>query len=115
MARATAATWRERVRAWKASGRPAAEFAAGQAFNASTLKWWAYRLGRDARKAKAPVEVAAVARTTVPLMRVQRKQRPPSSTASSGLVLEVGDVRLRVDHGFDRSLLLDVIDALGGR
>ena len=112
MARATAATWRERVRAWKASGRTAAEFADGQAFNASTLKWWAYQLGRDARQAKPPLEVAAAVRTTVPLVRVLRKQRPPSS---SGLVLEVGAVRLRVEHGFDRALLVAVIDALGGR
>lgn len=109
MARATAATWRERVRAWKASGRTAAAFVDGQGFNANTLKWWAYHLARNAKKAKAPTESAV---RMVPVVRVQRKDRPP--TAPSGIVLEIGDVRLRVDSGFDCALLRAVISALGG-
>ena len=111
MARATAATWRERVRAWKASGRTAAAFVDGQGFNANTLKWWAYHLARTAKKAKAPTEPAV---QMVPVVRVQRRGSAPRSTAPGGIVLEIGDVRLRVDSGFDRALLLEVIAALGG-
>ena len=111
MARARAATWRERVRAWKASGRTAAEFADGQGLNANTLKWWAYHLARNAKKAKASSEPAV---QMVPVVRVQRKDRAPRSTGPSGIVLEIGDVRLRVDSGFDCALLREVIAALGG-
>ena len=38
--------WRERVGAWRASGLTAAAFASGEAFSASTLRWWSSRLGR---------------------------------------------------------------------
>jgi hypothetical protein len=101
------------VRAWKSSGRTAAEFADGQGFKASTLKWWAYQLARIAKKPKTLVDVAPAVRM-VPVVRVQRKERPRPSTVSSGIVLEIGDVRLRVDSGFDRALLREVVAALGG-
>ena len=42
------AQWRRLVAAWRRSGRPAAAFAASNGVVEGTLRWWAWRLGRDA-------------------------------------------------------------------
>jgi len=104
---ATAETWRERVTEWKASGKRATDFAQGKPYAAGTLRWWSYRLGKLARE-KRPKRPA----TTIAIARVVRKPTP--TRTSSGLVLEVGGVRVRVDSGFDRALLCEVVAALGG-
>ncbi len=41
---ATEAKWAARVRDWRASGKSAEAFAVGQAFESSTLRYWASRL-----------------------------------------------------------------------
>ena len=88
--------WRERVRAWRASGETAAQFAEGRGFAAATLKWWSSRLGQCDR----PAFVQLVAKSVVPAA-------PPE------LVVEIGDARVRVAAGFDPALLADVVRALG--
>ena len=45
----TETKWTERVRAWRASGRTAREFAEGQEFKPSTLTYWASQLRRSGR------------------------------------------------------------------
>lgn len=46
------------------------------------------------------------------------RQAPPPVAAvrrqASSLVIEIGEARLRVEAGFDASLLVEVIHALGG-
>lgn len=98
----TEATWAERVRAWRASGQTAWEFAQGRGFEASTLRYWASRLRRDGLDAppKTP---------RVRLLRVT-----PAPAAAPSLVVAVGAAQIEVRTGFDRALLRDVIDALGG-
>jgi len=50
---ATDAKWTERIRQWKESGKTAEEFAVGQPFKPSTLKWRASELRRaGAQKTK---------------------------------------------------------------
>lgn len=88
--------WAERVRAWRASGQEAGAFAAGKGFEASTLRWWASRLGRE-----TPVRLVPV------VLR-------PSVEARGDIVLEVGVARVRVTKGFDGDLLAQVVRALGG-
>jgi hypothetical protein len=91
----TSQKWAERVRAWRSSGLSASEFAAGQGYEPSSLRWWASRLRREGPLRIVPV----VAR--------------PSETAGS-VVVEVGVARVRVTRGFDGTLLSQVVRALGG-
>ncbi|MGH7435709.1 MAG: IS66 family insertion sequence element accessory protein TnpA [Polyangiaceae bacterium] len=95
----TAAEWTERVRAWRESGRSSAEFAEGKGYSEKLLRWWSSELARRARQ-KPRVQLARVVRT------------PP--TASVPLTVTIGAARIEVRVGFDRALLRDVIDALGG-
>jgi hypothetical protein len=96
--------WTERVGAWRAGGQTAAEFARGRGFEASTLRYWASRLGR-ARKAPT---VAPSGASPVRMVRVTR------SASSEPLTVSVGVARIEVRAGFNRALLREVIDALGG-
>ncbi len=89
--------WAERVRAWRASGEEAGAFAAGKGYEASTLRWWASRLGGEESLRIVPV----VARAS-------------SSEAPGGVVVEVGGARVQVTSGFDGTLLAQVVRALGG-
>jgi hypothetical protein len=93
----TAATWSERVRAWRASGETAAAFAEGKGFAGSTLRFWATRL-KSAPLPSSPRIVQLVARSAAP----------------TELLVEVGAARVRVGRGFDRELLADVVGALSG-
>jgi hypothetical protein len=90
--------WAERIRAWRASGQAASEFAAGKGYEPSTLRWWASRLRREE-----------------PLRLVPVVARPSSSADTMGsVVVEVGGARVRVTAGFDGALLSQVVRALGG-
>jgi hypothetical protein len=100
----TAAKWDERVRDWRASGKTAEEFAVGQNFEASTLRYWASRL-----KTEGPSKSAmAMARV------VRRESRTVRKDAVGGEVeVIVGEARIVVRRGFDAELLRDVTAALG--
>jgi len=99
MVKATAAEWTERVRAWNESGREAEAFAEGKGYSAKLLRWWGSELTRRERR-----------RARVPLARVVRVAPP-----SVPLTVAVGAAHIEVRDGFDRALLRDVVDALGGR
>jgi len=107
MTETTKAKWRARVREWKASGRTLAEFTKGQEFTAATLRWWAYKLGAETKRASS---AGPTATPPITLLPVRRTTKAPSS----GIVLELGAVRLRVEHGFDARLLREVLAALEG-
>ena len=94
----TESKWSERVRAWRASGLPASEFAASSDFEASTLRYWARRLKRAERPLPDPIRVVRVT---------------PAASVRPALVVAVGSARIEVCTGFDRSLLRDVVGALG--
>lgn len=96
--RTTAAEWAERVRAWRESGQTAPAFAEGKGFSASLLRWWSSELTRREQK--------------TPRVRMARVMRRPSGSAA--LVVAVGAAHIEVRAGFDRALLRDVVDALGG-
>jgi hypothetical protein len=97
-ARATAAEWTERVRAWRESERSAPEFAAGKGYPEKLLRWWGSELARRERQ-----------KPSVRLARVVHAPR-----ASAPLTVVVGAARVEVRAGFDRALLREVVDALGG-
>ncbi|MFI5299855.1 MAG: IS66 family insertion sequence element accessory protein TnpA [Polyangiales bacterium] len=118
----TRAMWTERVRAWRASGQEAAEFSAGRDFAPSTLLHWSKRFNRESSPRFArlvskvmPVSSPAPAPARAPAPVVAPESAPSSAPASPAacLILEVGDVRVRVERGFDPTLLAEVVRALG--
>ena len=105
--RAKADIWAERVRAWKASGLSADEFAAGKEFTGRMLRWWAGEfLRRTKAKAKAGAPIA-MARVVAPGEVIADA---PASSASLAVV--VGRYHVAVSRGFDEGLLRDVLRAL---
>jgi hypothetical protein len=107
----TKATWRSRVAAWRASGKTAEEFSAGQGFAAGTLRWWSSRLGRDGTPAPGPssgIRLARVVRSSEPATVV-------SPRAGGSIIIELHDARLRVlvEAGVDRATLSTVLELVG--
>jgi hypothetical protein len=115
--RETEMKWSERVRQWRASGGTAEQFAQGQGFEASTLRYWASRLktmGAMAASVATPAESAP--KPSIQLVRVRRARAGmPVTGRSSALTIGVGAARIEVGPGFDRALLREVVDVLGGR
>jgi hypothetical protein len=103
----TEARWAQRVRAWKASGATAQEFAQGRGYAASTLLWWSSRLGSRVRE----VSSKAVAASSVRMVRavLVSPRCPPQP-----LLVRVGCASVEVRRGFDGPLLREVVEALGG-
>ena len=87
--------WRERVQAWRDSGKTAKQFAESGGFATGTLRWWASRV--------APVEKPRF---------VQLVPKRAVGTAPSELVVDVAGARICVRPGFDAKLLADVVRAL---
>jgi hypothetical protein len=109
----TDAKWLERIRQWKESGKTAEEFAVGQLFKASTLKWRAAELRRTTEGGKrygkgTPVDGPIRLARVVPVAR----SRDKSTVPSSGVTVEVSGARIALSRGFDAALLVEVVRAL---
>jgi hypothetical protein len=87
--------WTARVTAWRASGQSAPEFAAGKGFEPSTLRYWASKLGRTARR-RSPIRFARVERVA----------------SSSAVTIAIGAARVEVPVGADESTLRAVVRIL---
>src|SRR6266849_5981589 len=127
----TEAKWTERVREWRASAQTADEFAQGRGFEASTLRYWASRLRAKAPTVAAPSSSAGTGNAsaepgrgdTLRFVRVRRSRVSTSngttapaggSALSAPMLVAVGNARIEVRVGFDRGLLREVVEALGG-
>ena len=102
----TESKWAERVREWKASGQTAKAFAEGRDFKASTLVYWASCLRRGRAGAARPQK----RQPRVRMVRLVGAAKP----ASGSLTVRVGTAQVEVRSGFDRVLLRELVDALGG-
>lgn len=102
----TQAAWAERVRQWRASGKTADEFAQSEDFAPSTLRYWASRLKREPER-----DDADGGGERVRMMRVKRAPKPEVTTP---LVVTVGGARIEVAAGFDRAVLRELVEVLGG-
>jgi hypothetical protein len=107
--------WRERVRAWQASGLSCAQFAQRAKVHPGTLMWWRWKLTSgdgDRPRSRAKSAHAASALTFVELA----PQAAPFAAASeSRIELEVGRVRLRVPDQFRPETLARVLEVLEAR
>src|ERR1019366_2876001 len=63
--RRTREQWQQLVAAWRRSRRPASDFASERGVVESTLRWWAWRLERDCKRAARPVAPVALVRVRV--------------------------------------------------
>jgi hypothetical protein len=101
------ARWTQRVRAWKASGATAREFAQGRGYAGSTLLWWSSRLGSRVREVSSKaVPVSSVRMVRAVLVAPRSPPQP--------LLVRVGSASVEVRRGFDGPLLREVVEALGG-
>lgn len=105
---AKASEWAERVKAWRASGKSAAEYCKGRDFSVKNLQWWSSHFQRNGMAARAPGTPRPV-----PLARVVRT-RQESAPRTTAIVVCVGDARVEVAAGVDRSALSAVLEALLG-
>lgn len=105
--------WVERVRHWKGSGKTAEEFAIGQPFKASTLKWKARELRRASERAVGDSKIVTTARSVRMARVVPRQSVEVARAFNSTVVVEVSGARISLAHGFDASLLQNVVRALG--
>jgi hypothetical protein len=113
----TTAVWAERIEEWKRSGKSAPEFAADKPYASSTMIWAASRLrraGSKGQKRRVAAKRAPAGRGTVAgeiaMAKVVRRSGRRSTAAD--LVVEVAGARISVRHGFDTTLLRDVVQAL---
>ena len=104
---ADAKTWAKRVAAWCASGLTCREFAEREGLGAwRTLRYWAWRLDRERRKAKPK------------LVRVVREPRPvvvPEPAAAEVVELEVRfrGARIAMRAELEEQALATVLEVLG--
>ena len=87
---------RQEVARWRASGQSVAAYCASHGMSEESLRRWRKEVER--RSSSRAVE----------FVRVEVARRP----AVRVLTLEVGQARLRVEPGFDPSLLREVVKAL---
>ena len=110
---ATETKWAMRVSGWRESGKTVVAYAEGQPFKASTLKWWAYRLGATATASRRQEGVRA---PRVAMAKVARGglSRVASESGTSSLILILGHARIEVSRGFDAELLRALMMCVGG-
>jgi len=106
--------WVERIRQWKESGRTAEEFTLGKPYKASTLKWRAADLRRQAAGSSRYGKARASA-TPIRMARVVSRGRASVAVPSVGLVVEMSGARISLSRGFDAELLADVVRVLAAQ
>lgn len=124
MERSSKAIWAQRVAQWRASSLTRAEFAASQGVNAGTLKYWTWRLKREAQGTPA-----ATSREAQKSRDAVRRKVPKAPAATPTFlefpVVTVDSPRLEVvlPHGatvrvaedFDAATLGRLLDVLESR
>ncbi|MGA2447999.1 MAG: hypothetical protein ABTD50_04905 [Polyangiaceae bacterium] len=87
------------------------QFAEGREFKGSTLRYWACILRRGAPSERRSCSVSASSSRKISIAKVVTTSAAQVST----IEIAVGPARVVVRAGFDRTLLRQVIEALGGR
>ena len=108
----TRAIWEERIARWQQSKLSAEEFAPLEGVRPSSLKWWRWRLGGEARRAAAPAKGRAMKAAFIEVSGAA-----PKATAQTSLRFEVvlrnGRV-VRVPSGFGDGELARVLAVAEG-
>lgn len=104
MGRVPAERWRERVKAWEASGRTAKTFASSRGFDPRQLQWWKWKFARDGAAPRAPRPAFVPAHVVA--------EAAPKSHAAIDVTFMSGVV-VRVPPGFSARALAELIQAVG--
>ena len=112
--KASPEVWRERVERWKASGLQAKEFAAAENLSPRSLSWWHWQLQR-----RSGVPAAAKKRTRKAKKRASSMSFLPvvvrAAEASPMEVILPGEIRVRIQSGFEEATLVRLVRALEAR
>ena len=110
--KASPEVWRERVERWKSSGLQAKEFAAAENLSPRSLSWWHWQLQRRevpaTTKRTRRAKKRAASMSFVPVV-VRAAEATPME------ILLPGEIRVRIDVGFDEATLLRLVRTLGSR
>jgi transposase-like protein len=96
--------WRQRVAAFKASGKSGVAWCAEHGIRPHQLYYWVQRLASSA-------ETGSERLPHTPWVPVEVEDHRPSSEGK-GLELRIGSVAVEVHPGFDEKLLRDVVRVL---
>jgi|WetSurMetagenome_2_1015567.scaffolds.fasta_scaffold993958_2 hypothetical protein len=92
--------WQQQVDVFEKSGLSRKAFCEQQQIKISTLEYWRRRLNKHCQRSRQ--ENAA---EWIPI-KIQ-------DSRSSGIVLRVGRIAIEINQGFDRALLVEVLQAIG--
>jgi transposase-like protein len=110
--RRTREQWQQLVAAWRRSRRPAADFARELGVVESTLRWWAWRLERDYKRAARPG--APVALVPVRLVGEPAAGGEDSDGGRLAWTLRTSRGELTVYSAGESALLAAVASLVGG-
>ena len=110
--RFSATEWAERVRAWRASGEAAEDYAAPRGWNPRTLLWWSRQSPQSPGRSSGDGPVAAGGFVQL----VERRGAPPAAVGGpqdGALEVVLGrSLAVRVLPGANLELLRAVVQAL---
>lgn len=98
--------WRDHVRAWRTSGQSAADYCERAGLNPSTLSWWAWKLGSEAKSKPA--------RSPAPTSASFVELAPVELPSDGRFELELASMVVRVPFDFEPDALrrlLDIVEA----
>lgn len=99
--------WAELIQAYRASEEGMKSFCDDAGITVSNLKYWMYkrRIVGGSKRTRPKPETKKASFISVVL---------PKDPKQSGIQLEIGGVSVTVEKGFDKALLLEVVEALAG-
>jgi transposase len=107
----TKAIWRERLARFSRTNLSIEEFAVREGVAVSSLRWWRWRLGSEAKKTRAYAPLARAAGVSGPAF--VEVGSPSTSASSYEVVLANGRV-VRVPASFDDAVLARIISVVEG-
>jgi hypothetical protein len=113
----TAEVWGERVRRWRASGLPAAQFAKQEGIGRpQALSWWAWKLSTQARDKPRKASAGKRARPQLRLVQLNREAlvAPCSAGAEEPVeIITASGTRVMVSSRASAAAVLCALRALG--
>jgi len=111
--KASPEVWRERVERWKSSGLKAKEFAAAENLSPRSLSWWHWQLHRRSEVPATTKRARRAKKRAASMSFVPVVVRAAEATPME--IILPGEIRVRIDVGFDEATLVRIVRALGTR
>ena len=111
--KASPEVWRERVERWKSSGLQAKEFASAENLSPRSLSWWHWQLHRRSEVPATTKRTRRAKKRAVSMSFVPVVVRAAEATPME--IVLPGEIRVRLNVGFDEATLLRLVRTLGSR